>query len=609
MSRSTANNPTSLESQPSAATLRTTDVYEQIPGYPSPPLPPLPAWGEFRTLWPEHLDLTPGESRLLARLLRMVGFKTFYDRLPENLEGLLRHTNLRTPGLDSLVISASIALQDDPRQPDPFQRAAGLVIAARQLYLDLIEGRFPPDTLRGEPLEMGQYPNLFSTSLRLDHGRVIVHKSTCRTKIAVLIRGQFFILEIGEPGNELTLAELAHAFASLVAGQAAGPGTGPIATPALLTSIADRPQRMAYASLSQQPENQASLAALQDCFLTVCFDLDDRPESPDEAMLFSQSRNLANRWFYSSLQLVVFGSSRACTLCNFTTYLDGNTMMRGSAELQRRASQLPLEDYTQLATEKITATPLHWKVDPAIIPQAQAAARPLLDDQQATFTIPDFNRQVCRVVELDPVSTFVLALQLAAFELTGQQVHISQFLAMNKYRCMDLAIVDVSTPAVRQFAQAVSTPGSESGQSALLLRQALASIQAESQNARKAISFNILLTLFMRTRTQLQSFMAIPLLRTTRILLNKRHASQLGLVRDVIISHPAIYPEIPAVGRPGVRIPYARFFGLHYQIFDDRTVVTMMPGIHWPHPNSAVIASIQTNLARLVALASQNPTG
>jgi hypothetical protein len=72
------------------------------------------------------------------------------------------------------------------------------------------------------------------------------------------------------------------------------------------------------------------------------------------------------------------------------------------------------------------------------------------------------------------------------------------------------------------------------------------------------------------------------------------------MFRDILISHPAIYQEIPLIGRPGIRLPYMRYFALHYQIWEDKTVITMMPGILWMIPNNEFVANLEKNIRKLI---------
>ena len=74
---------------------------------------------------------------------------------------------------------------------------------------------------------------------------------------------------------------------------------------------------------------------------------------------------------------------------------------------------------------------------------------------------------------------------------------------------------------------------------------------------------------------------------------------------DVVISHPGIYTEVPVVGRPGIRLPYVKYFGLHYQIMADKTVVTMMPAVNWEVPNHELIEKLKTNLEKVIWVISE----
>lgn len=72
--------------------------------------------------------------------------------------------------------------------------------------------------------------------------------------------------------------------------------------------------------------------------------------------------------------------------------------------------------------------------------------------------------------------------------------------------------------------------------------------------------------------------------------------------RQILISHPAIYPETPLVGRPGARLPYVKYFGLHYQIFAEEIVITMMPALAWDITNEQVVTAVADALKQIQAL-------
>jgi hypothetical protein len=74
--------------------------------------------------------------------------------------------------------------------------------------------------------------------------------------------------------------------------------------------------------------------------------------------------------------------------------------------------------------------------------------------------------------------------------------------------------------------------------------------------------------------------------------------------REILISHPEIYPEIPVVGRPGIRLPYVKYFGLHYQILPQRIVITLMPSVTWTIPNTQVVAELKAALDAIASVAA-----
>ena len=77
----------------------------------------------------------------------------------------------------------------------------------------------------------------------------------------------------------------------------------------------------------------------------------------------------------------------------------------------------------------------------------------------------------------------------------------------------------------------------------------------------------------------------------------------LGLIKpvwnEVHVYNPEIYPETPIVGRPGIRLPYLKYFGLHYQILEEKIVVTVMPSVKLYISNAELIKELKKNLERI----------
>ncbi len=575
---------------------RTQEVYEQVAGYQKPPLLVLP---EFEELQMAGLSSDPLARKVIHVALSLAGFRRFYQKLPEQFEEIYRHTNLRLPGLYTPLISATLALADDPRNLDPLQRAATLLLATRSLHHDVMTGKLPQDTVQGQPLEMGQYPNLFSTCLTIEGKRVRVFKSTNIRRVIVIVARRFFELDLGAPDQVPDVDHIVLMLQDIVerARQRRLPIDQP--SPALLTATSNSRQIRMFYRLQQIQVNAESLAKMRHSFVILCLELDSYPSSSAEAAYVTHCTNYENRWFHSSLQLVVYGNSRACAICNFTTYLDGNTMMRAAAEIQRRGAKWPLSDsMPRRVTSPAPANELRWRVPPMALVQAQRDIRPIIDPQQATFEIDTIGRNFFATYNVAAVPAFILALQMTARHFIGHHAKITQFLSMSKFRCMDLVTTVVTTPEVERFVDLVRQSQCEAQQSMALMQQAIDSQAQACRIARRYSSLDDLLALYIRRSQGVKRGLVIFIVFLMHFILRR-----LGRLktegREILVSHPEIYPEVPVVGRPGIRLPYVKYFGLHYQIFDQKIVITMMPAISWRIPNAELIAVLAESLERI----------
>jgi hypothetical protein len=584
---------------------RSRDVYEHIPAYPKPPLIPLPEPGDLESL--EKIGLKPGKlSRGIVRsVFALTGFDKFQTRLPEKLEDLLRSHHARGVYLFSPVISATLALQDDPRELDPIARASTLLIAARSLYDDLFAGKFEPDWLRGQPLEMGQYPNLFSTSLAVEGGKPRMYKSTETSCIAIAIHRRLYTQQIGRPGVDTTAEQLEDALARLVERAAHHRLRAAEPSPGLLTAAGHLTQRKIFARLQEDPTNRQSLEALRHTFLTLCLDLDSFPASPAEAAFQAHSGNCANRWYHSSLQIVIFGNSRACVICNFSAYLDGNTMMRGAAEMQKRAAASPSSNPVSRDGSSAPGDPelppaveLNWRINPRAAQAARREVQQVLDRQQATFEFDRWGAAFLKAHQVSPIPAFILALQMSLKRFTGRAVPITQFLAMSRYRCMDLVTANVTRPEVVRFVEYLESRDFEWKQARALLQEAIQAQELACRHARRNIPLPDIFISYLATLKGFQQGYVALIVMVGFFLLRR-----LGLLKprrtEVIVSHPEIYPEIPVVGRPGVRLPYVTVLGLHYQIMENRIVITWMPSLAWTIPNAELFAELSQSLKQI----------
>jgi len=575
-------------------TERTKDLFEQIDGYPKPPLIPFPDPDDLDSLADIGLRVTGVSRRIVGAAMAVTGLRTFYRGLPESFEAHWRRADLRGGYLFSPVMSATLALLDDPRPLGPLERAATLLRAAQELQADVASARLPPDRHDGQVLEMGQYPNLFSTSVIVDGGTPRVFKSKDREHVTVAVGGQLHSLEIGAPGAPATPGELADALAEVVEAGARDPLGAFDPRPGILTCADHQAQREAFRRLQRSAVNRESMLALRHSLLTLCLDLEHAPSSPGEAAFMAHAGNCANRWYQSSLQIVVFGNGKACVICNFSAYLDGNTMMRGAAEIQRRAARVSMAEGSRSERRLAPARRLRWEIPDGLERRARRDLQQVLDNQRATFEIADVGRRSLLALGANPVAVFLMALERTMRRLVGRPVPILQMLTISRYRCMDLTVADVTTPEVERFLEReqgeVGTPGA-----AAALAEAIESQERACRRARRYLRHDEIIAMYVRSRTGLTRALASLVLALTVLLLRV-----LSLYRPkrggVVVSHPAIHAEIPVVGRPGVRLPYVEHLALHYQIMDERIVLTVAPSTRWRVPNAELVADLRESL-------------
>ncbi len=578
---------------------RTRDIYEQIDAYPKPPLMPLPEIGDLSSL--EEIGLKGGSvsRRVVNAAMAATGFKSFQRQLPNTIEDLLRRVDLRGSYLFAPPISATVALADDPRNLGPIERAATLLFAARSLCDDVFSGRLPPDQRRGQVLEMGQYPNLFSTSLIVERAGPRIFKSANFSQITVVVARRFYLLKIGDLGPETTIEQLEEALTGLVQAAQHNRLQADEPAPGILTCADHATQCKAFRQLQKIGINVESLSAIRHSLLTLCLDLDSNPASYAEAAYLAHSGNCANRWHHSSLQLVVFGNAKACAICSFSAYLDGNTMMRAAAEIQKRAAARPLSNGLSRNAACLTpAVELRWQISGDLIRRARQDLQTVLDNQQATFEIEGLGQSFFAAHAVEPIPAFVVALAMTTKQLTGRAVGIVQFLAASKYRCLGLAVASVSTPEVKRFVDYLDGDDAQHAQTAALLREAIISQERECRKVRQRLPLAEIIALFVLSKKGV-SRLYVTLVVALAFALLRLFGLYRPVENEVAVSHPVICPEAPVVGRPGARLPYQKYFGLHYQILEDRIIVTVMPSVRWMIPNVELIAVLSENLKRI----------
>jgi Choline/Carnitine o-acyltransferase len=572
---------------------RTPLVYEEIPGCQPPLEIDWAAQDGPKSVEPLGITLNFWSSSLLKLALRLIGIPNLRTN-PSAVEALLRSVNLRNNHF-AAGLCATAAILDHPTPVEPVDRAAALIMAARSMHRDLITGRFSPDQYKGRNLEMGQYANLFSTNVVFDGHRFQLFKSTCTSQITVLSNNRIYSLDFADLDDSQLRSRLGEALTQITRLSRSG-ASDPEHSPAVLSAAAAKTQAAIVRKLSEDPVARKSLDTLRHSFITLCLDFHLAPASLAQAAALAHIGNCSNRWYNSALQIVVFGNSRACLIFNYNAYLDGNVQTRAASEIWQRSTMPQCESTLSLnGPRPLPYRELVLPVPPDLISKALDDVNSVRDDQQSTYELTGCGRSFFKCRNLDPVAAFVSALQLAVFRSTRQIPRIWQLLAMSIYRYMDLSRAMVTTREMVRFLHAMEEPGTTPQQRREYLQAAIHSQIALCRTARRHVSGFHLASLLAESKGGARRAYINTVVKATKLLLQVMGLARFGRP-DVMISHPRVYNEVPIIGRPGVRLPYLRCFGLHYQILDESIVLTWMPAVNWPITNADLTAALVSAL-------------
>ena len=155
---------------------------------------------------------------------------------------------------------------------------------------------------------------------------------------------------------------------------------------------------------------------------------------------------------------------------------------------------------------------------------------------------------------------------------------------------LGVEMAGITSPQAREFVNYCAEPNYDRTRAAELLRQAVIAHRERLDDARRQISLKWLSMLNVRHSSMLR--------RVPAWLLAMSVAGR----PDVIVSQPKPRDEISCVGRPGIRIPYVRLFGLHYQLHSEKISLVLMPSPTWQLPARVLFAALETSLHQLLEL-------
>lgn len=108
-----------------------------------------------------------------------------------------------------LNLNPFFLLEDDPTpaRNNQVTRAASLVISALSFVRAVRKEELPPDTLRGQPLDMYQYSRLFGTARIPTESGCQIGQDTNSKHVVVLAHGQFYWFDVLDDNNDLIMTE------------------------------------------------------------------------------------------------------------------------------------------------------------------------------------------------------------------------------------------------------------------------------------------------------------------------------------------------------------------------------------------------------------------
>jgi hypothetical protein len=566
-------------------------AFERVEGYPQPEaLPPL---DDLESYIREYSAWTH-VSRPAARfLLRASGFARRLEQLRLDsalYERALRDVPARLMVSNAIMFSATIVMRDEEPEPEPLDRAARLLAAARSFYDDLLSARLPADTFHGAPTEMGQYRNLFSTCNYPSGACLEIYKSTDDSYIVVATKGYFYrlpILEAGVPRNVPALR------AALKAIAADANGSARAVSPGAFSAAAPFHRAAGFTLLRLHPRNRESLDLLANAFLVLCLDLDEKPSDEEEACRLAQCGNRDNRWYLASNQVVVFGNGKASVTFSYICGIDGNVMTRFGSEVRRRALQLAGSPADGRSFSPQVPERIRFSIPAGLARWADSSCRGLLSNERALYRIRDWGGEdlVRRGLRLD--SVFNIAMMIAEERLCGRPpVHV-ELLTMAKYRYRGLGDAAPWSPAVSRLANPAFDAGR--GKEAVdTLQEALEAHHQALRVGRERFNLSDLFSLHMALSAPWQWPLII--------------FAQLKLMSsiDVIVSFPHPTEDILVVGRIGVRL-LTRLFSLHYEASAKEISVAFMPAMTNGAPVKKAFRIFEESLQKVVGIARLLP--
>lgn len=247
-----------------------------------------------------------------------------------------------------LNLNPFFLLEDDPTpaRNNQVTRAASLVISSLCFVRATRKEELPPDTLRGQPLDMYQYSKMFGTArVPTDAGCMIGQDSDSK-HLVVMCRGQFYWFDVLDDNNDLIMSEKDLAInLQVIVDDAEQTPIQDAAKGAI--GVLSTENRKIWSSLrdvllrDEGSNNAECLNIIDSALFMVCLDYTEPTDvsqlcgnmlcGTNEVIKGVQVGTCTNRW-YDKLQIIVCKNGSAGI--NFEhTGVDGHTVLRFASDV------------------------------------------------------------------------------------------------------------------------------------------------------------------------------------------------------------------------------------------------------------------------------------
>ncbi len=567
------------------------DVFARVGSYDVPPPPAFVDVTEGDALERFGIDGRPLGRIASGALFRLSGLRSFASAGDVERERILRTADSRRFD-HPLALAATLALRDDPGKPTVRERAVSLVVAAASHAVEITTGRYEQLTRRsGAPEEMGQFPNLFGTGLRFEGPHTTLVRTEHPTTLAVACLGRLHLVDLGPPST-WSVGRVDEALGRILDDSTRG--NQPFG---LVSAASERVRSSAIDRIRADVVGAESLERLESVLFTLCLHPDRDGGAPAKMFAAVHGEVHRDRWFGSSLQLVVHRDGASAAIANFRAWLDGNTMIRGIGDISRRAREAdgPID---------VRAEP------PASISELRAANADDIGESAAADVAAHLRRSDRPIIDLPfgsdrlgcdavgPVDSFTVAVALSVRRRTGQVPRIGQAVSASGYACGELQFAPVPTAEFVAVVDAMTDPYRDLDERAALLVEAATAHRRSLRAVRSVVQIEALRRI--RDVSTVERWPA----RLENLGLRLLRAAQRfdPAAPSVLLSHPSIDDEFTALGRPGALMPWCPHYALHYLIHDAHTQVAIAGGPALEQSDAEVWADLERSLDDVASL-------